>query len=169
MLPLFLRYTSPNQIKANAKTRLSSYKTEEIYKKTRDLYKMLSDKLGDKPFFYGDAPTTLDAVAYAHLSLHSFPTLSNPNLFSMLAFEFPTLISYVTRIKSEFLYAPFRVAADDQSLREWFMDWFREKHGEDEEARKVQRVETFKRAMFGLGGLAFFITFFIKKVCGLLI
>ncbi|MDD5034379.1 MAG: glutathione S-transferase family protein [Methylococcaceae bacterium] len=43
---------SPEEIEALAKADISA----------------LSDYLGDKPFFMGENPTTLDAVAYAHLA-----------------------------------------------------------------------------------------------------
>ncbi|KAJ1547881.1 Metaxin-3 [Cladochytrium tenue] len=79
---------------SSGKARLIS----EVYLDARDAFRALADKLGDRPFFFGDRPSSLDAVAVAHLTLHSHPSLSNPRLFSMLAFEFPTLIAYCDRV-----------------------------------------------------------------------
>ncbi|KAI9358280.1 hypothetical protein DFJ73DRAFT_819369 [Zopfochytrium polystomum] len=102
------RYYLPNQLHGRVKKRLQSYRAmldvdarlvNEVYLIARDCFKALSAKLGDRKFFFGDLPSSLDAVAFAHLSLHAQPSLSNPRLFSMLAFEFPTLIAYCDRLK----------------------------------------------------------------------
>ncbi|XP_066261588.1 failed axon connections isoform X1 [Euwallacea similis] len=41
---------------------------EEIVQFGQDDLKVLSDMLADKPFFFGDEPTNLDVVAFAHLA-----------------------------------------------------------------------------------------------------
>ncbi|KAJ3405863.1 hypothetical protein HDV05_006299 [Chytridiales sp. JEL 0842] len=102
------RYYIPTQLQERAKQRLKSYRfskgpdgkpLNEVYKVARDCYKALATKLGDQPYFFGEFPTSLDCIAYAHLAVHAVPALNNPQLFSMLAFEFPTLIAYVARIQ----------------------------------------------------------------------
>jgi hypothetical protein len=68
-LPLLLRYQTPGQMKELAKTRLAGYRyipTEdgelsEVYSAARRVYSVLAQKLGDKLFFYGDSPSSLDA------------------------------------------------------------------------------------------------------------
>ncbi|KAJ3028421.1 UNVERIFIED_CONTAM: metaxin 1 [Siphonaria sp. JEL0065] len=79
----------------------------EVYLNAKDVFQALSDKLSDQLFFFGDKPTTLDAVAYAHLSLHALPLLTNPKLNAILTFNFPNLTSYITRMQAAMsLYPP---------------------------------------------------------------
>ncbi|XP_011303833.1 failed axon connections [Fopius arisanus] len=44
------------------------HSTEEIIQLGYDDLKVLSELLADKPFFFGDEPTTLDVTAFAHLA-----------------------------------------------------------------------------------------------------
>ncbi|XP_066983590.1 failed axon connections isoform X2 [Macrobrachium rosenbergii] len=48
------------------------HKPEEIEEFGHNDLMVLSDLLGDKPFFFGDAPTTLDVVAFANLAQVAF-------------------------------------------------------------------------------------------------
>merc|ERR1712106_62925 len=48
------------------------HKPEEIEEFGRNDLKVLSDLLADKPFFFGDAPTQLDVVAFANLAQVAF-------------------------------------------------------------------------------------------------
>jgi len=56
---------------------------KKVYLNAHDAYASLSTKLGNKKYFFGDKPSTLDAIAYGHLALHCYPNLQNPKLFSM--------------------------------------------------------------------------------------
>ncbi|KAH6562927.1 hypothetical protein BASA50_007452 [Batrachochytrium salamandrivorans] len=113
-LTFFGRYNLPPKLKERAKIRLQSYrmldykgeKVPEVYIAAREAYRALADKLGDKNYFYGDSPSTLDAIAFGHLSLHAYPSLAVPKLFSLLAFEFPTLIAYCARLKEKIFPDP---------------------------------------------------------------
>ncbi|KAI8827250.1 uncharacterized protein EV422DRAFT_513196 [Fimicolochytrium jonesii] len=100
-------WTVPTQMQKKAAARLARYRfvtgkdgksVNEIYRHAREWYAVLAAKLADKPFFFGDTPTTLDAIAYAHLSLHAIPTLASPTLFSILTFEHPTLHRFIDRM-----------------------------------------------------------------------
>jgi len=48
------------------------HKPEEIEEFGHNDLKVLSDLLADKPFFFGDAPTTLDVVAFSNLAQVAF-------------------------------------------------------------------------------------------------
>ncbi|CAH1109997.1 unnamed protein product [Psylliodes chrysocephalus] len=72
------------------------HSAEEINEFGQEDLKVLSDMLADKPFFFGDEPTTLDVVVFAHLAqiyfidkevsypLRDFMTESCPNLVGLV-------------------------------------------------------------------------------------
>ncbi|KAG5890944.1 hypothetical protein JTB14_019882 [Gonioctena quinquepunctata] len=72
------------------------HSAEEINDFGQEDLKVLSDMLADKPFFFGDEPTNLDIVVFAHLSqiyfidkevsypLRDFMTESCPNLVGLV-------------------------------------------------------------------------------------
>ncbi|KAJ3182277.1 metaxin 1 [Gaertneriomyces sp. JEL0708] len=106
----------PTQLQKKAEQRLRAYrpvrqpdgtKSTTVYEMARDCYRDLALLLGDKPFMFpGDSPTSLDAIAFGHLALHSIPSLAEPTLFSILTFEFPTLHAYCERIRSQYFNVP---------------------------------------------------------------
>ncbi|KAJ3186796.1 Metaxin-3 [Irineochytrium annulatum] len=114
-LPWVTRYHVPTQLRQKAQSRLKRYRimldvdgeaVNEVYLMARDIFKSLAAKLGDKPFFMGTHPTSLDAIAFGHLSMHAIPSLKNPRLFSILTFEFPTLIAYCDRVQKSLFATP---------------------------------------------------------------
>ncbi|XP_028149914.1 failed axon connections isoform X2 [Diabrotica virgifera virgifera] len=72
------------------------HSAEEINEFGQEDLKVLSEMLADKPFFFGDEPTTLDVVVFAHLAqiyfidkevsypLRDFMTESCPNLVGLV-------------------------------------------------------------------------------------
>lgn len=87
----------------------------------RDVFRILSSKLGDQPFFFGDRyapgpfpnvpceplrlthspqtrPTSLDATVFAHLALLIYPTLPQPILSLLLSAEFQNLETHTHRM-----------------------------------------------------------------------
>jgi len=104
------RYFMKGRIEENVKERLKDMELvnvndeliPEVYLNAHDAYASLSTKLGKKLYFFGDKPSTLDAIAYGHLALHCYPNLHNPKLFTMISFEFPNLIQYCQRITALF-------------------------------------------------------------------
>ena len=118
-------------------------------------------------------PCSLDAIAYAHLSLHAFPTLSQPKLFAMLSFEFPTLIAYCHRIQSTFFSSPLIPSPTDRkSIRHSLSTFFSSPWTRLQQAwmgyaktpihtSPEQRVEDFYRVCSILGGLGFFIFYIV--------
>ncbi|KAI9344402.1 hypothetical protein BDR26DRAFT_917367 [Obelidium mucronatum] len=115
-LDFMRRFYVPEILKKRVVGRLSGYRmmlddnkelVNEVYLNAKDVFQALSDKLSDQLFFFGDKPTTLDAVAYAHLSLHALPLLTNPKLNAILTFNFPNLTTYITRMQAAMsLYPP---------------------------------------------------------------
>lgn len=86
----------------------------------------------------------------------------------MLAFEFPTLISYVSRIKEEYLGTPLVAAASSpsSSFYSTFCGLFqppKELSPEEEEKVKEGRLESFKRISFAFASIAFFVAFVVKR------
>lgn len=104
------RYFLKGRIQESARERLKDMElvnvnnelVPEVYLNAHDAYYSLSTKLGDKLYFFGDKPSTLDAIAYGHLAIHCYPNLKNPKLFTMISFEFPNLIQYCQRITALF-------------------------------------------------------------------
>lgn len=62
--------------------------------------KVLSDMLADKPFFFGDEPTTLDVVAFAHLAQILYIDKETPyNLRDYMQENCPNLVGHCSRMK----------------------------------------------------------------------
>ncbi|KAI4501201.1 hypothetical protein M0802_003574 [Mischocyttarus mexicanus] len=62
--------------------------------------KVLSDMLADKPFFFGDEPTTLDVVAFAHLAQILYIDKETPyNLRDYMLENCPNLVGHSSRMK----------------------------------------------------------------------
>ncbi|KAJ1555389.1 Metaxin-3, partial [Nowakowskiella sp. JEL0078] len=122
-LPWISRYTVPSKLREKVKFRLSKYKllkfndkavpelwrravlkkdesVSEVYLDARKIYHVLEIKLGEKKYMFGDKPSTLDAIMYGHLALHS-SFKSSPRLFGILALEFPLLSSYLKVIRQQ--------------------------------------------------------------------
>jgi len=74
---------------------------EMVYEKADEIYKSLSIKLGDKNFFFGDSPTTLDAVAYGFLISQSAASLPQANLRNHIL-NYHNLVDYCNRITTLF-------------------------------------------------------------------
>jgi metaxin len=187
-LPFIMKYYIPSQLAEQAKARLAGYrkiqvddtKIPEVYMNARRIYKQLALKLGNQDFFYGsrqvfnqstyvERPSSLDAVAFAHLSLHAYPSMANPKLFAMLSFEFPTLISYCDRIKQAYFSVPPTPSPTDRnSIRNSVYDfisapwttverWWTGSAKNPINKSREQRVEDFWRILSIAGGLGFFI------------
>ena len=65
----------------------------------RDLY-ALSDYLNDKPYFFGDKPSTLDAVAYGFLAEIIIPPLETP--LKKLAISYANLVAFCDRVRNKY-------------------------------------------------------------------
>lgn len=65
----------------------------------RSIFKALAVFLGDKPFFFGDSPTSLDAFVFGHIAMFSTPHLKDPFMFTALSFDYPELLAFINRMK----------------------------------------------------------------------
>ncbi|KAJ3233515.1 metaxin 1 [Chytriomyces hyalinus] len=196
------RFYVPEVLKKRVVGRLAGYRmmldhnqelVNEVYLNAKDVFQALDDKLGDQLFFFGDKPTTLDAVAYAHLSLHALPLLTNPKLHAILTFSFPNLIAYITRMQAALtLYPPPSPSPTPPSLhivsilsnpsgawsaiaadvsRRWSAltsESAQASYGDPEldareKRRREARVETFWKWMSVLGAVGFFVGYVVAN------
>lgn len=112
ILPLYRKslsfpwnYILPDQIQKRVKQRLSYLKEKndvdyinEVYLSAREIYQSLSVKLGEKPFFFGDEPSNLDAIVFGHLAIHYFAPLPN-NKLKIVLDAFPNLVTFLVKTK----------------------------------------------------------------------
>mmetsp|Transcript_17868 Transcript_17868/g.39618 ORF Transcript_17868/g.39618 Transcript_17868/m.39618 type:complete len:157 (-) Transcript_17868:72-542(-) len=61
----------------------------------------ISDYLGDKKYFFGDAATTIDCTLFAHLAQFLYIPLEFPQK-SYMNSNCPTLVAYVGRFKEQY-------------------------------------------------------------------
>jgi metaxin len=57
---------------------------EKVEKVAKEIYEALATKLGEKEFFFGESPTTLDCVVFGFLQTQSFKELTNSKLREIL-------------------------------------------------------------------------------------
>lgn len=79
---------------------LGVHKPEEIEEFGKQDLKVLSELLADKPFFFGDEPTTLDCVAFSVLAMIHY--ISDEVKYALKDFmqeNCPNLVGHVSRIK----------------------------------------------------------------------
>ena len=120
------------------------------------------------------SPSSLDCIAFGHLYLHALPSLTNPTLFSMLTFEFPTLITYINKMKdllfsssprkSPTIARPIRTIIyefmeNPSKVFSFFGNWKREAV----KSTKEERVEHFWRATSIVGGISFFLGYIVHN------
>ncbi|XP_055529924.1 failed axon connections isoform X2 [Wyeomyia smithii] len=79
---------------------LGVHKPEEIEEFGKQDLKVLSELLADKPFFFGDEPTTLDCVAFSVLAqIHYISDEVKYALKEFMQENCPNLVGHVSRIK----------------------------------------------------------------------
>eukprot|EP00842_Homolaphlyctis_polyrhiza_P006129 jgi/Hompol1/6517/HPOL_005005-RA len=186
-LSFFGKFTVPTQLKEKAFARLSQYRDvsveggplNEVYIRARDAYQALATKLGDKSYFFGDKPSTLDAIAYGHLALHAYPSLAVPKLFTLLSFNHPNLIAYVARLKPIIFDAPlvpspstrpslatmiYDLAANPHKFVGFIMQGFQPKLESQVDRRtKEERVEDFWKHISVGAAVVFFVGFVVAN------
>lgn len=72
---------------------------DEVARIARDDFTALADFLGDKPYFMGDKPSTVDATAYAYIANLIEPPLASPIVDHVCSLE--NLPRYVERMTQE--------------------------------------------------------------------
>ncbi|KLO08952.1 hypothetical protein SCHPADRAFT_908202 [Schizopora paradoxa] len=89
----------------NARSRLnetasSAFGKEKVLERARTHLDILANLLHDKPYFFGNEPSSLDAVVAAHILLLTIPPLPNDLLRAFITSNFPTLCSHAKRLRS---------------------------------------------------------------------
>jgi metaxin len=81
----------------NAKSR-----GDELLRKAGMAYQALSVRLQDQKLFFGDRPTSLDALVLGHLLFHLNVSLEVSNLREEIS-KYPNLVTYAQSLKSQLL------------------------------------------------------------------
>lgn len=87
---------------------MGRHTSDEIYALGRRDIGALADFLGDKPFFMGEAPTSLDATAYAFVATLRAAPYESP--LKTCVESFPRLSSYVDRMGEKYFPKEVRAA-----------------------------------------------------------
>ncbi|XP_078044667.1 failed axon connections [Augochlora pura] len=101
ILAIFFKYTfvrrSAKKVKAQG---MGVHTPEEVSQFGCADLKVLSDMLADKPFFFGDDPTTLDVVGFAHLAQILYIDKDTPySLRDYMQENCPNLVGHCSRMK----------------------------------------------------------------------
>ena len=80
--------------------RTGRYEADFVRAALREKLDALSHSLGNKPYLFGDEPSTFDAGLYSILA--SFVHFPLPNPHVQIAREYDSLVSYCDRIKTDF-------------------------------------------------------------------
>jgi len=105
MMPAPLRWIVPKIVRASVKKELDGHgrgrlPKEAVYTLGREDLDALADFLGEKPFFFGETPTSLDAAVYGVLAHIHYPPFSTPLKEHMAAK--PNLVAFVERIRERY-------------------------------------------------------------------
>ncbi|WVR06774.1 hypothetical protein IAU60_003809 [Kwoniella sp. DSM 27419] len=73
---------------------------QELEKKIKGVLDPLARRLGDRSYFHGDRPATLDLALFAQLTFVLTPTLPNPMLPKLIRESYPTLLQHHDRLAS---------------------------------------------------------------------
>ena len=79
---------------------IARYAREDVFAMGRSILESAADLLGDKPYFMGDAISTIDATAYGILSGLLWAPFENPVKSGLLAR--PNLVQYNERIRDAY-------------------------------------------------------------------
>ncbi|WWC62209.1 uncharacterized protein I303_104804 [Kwoniella dejecticola CBS 10117] len=80
--------------------RRKKWGEQELEKKIKGVLDPIVRRLGDKLYFFGDRPTTLDVALFAQLTFVLTPTLPNPLLPNLIRTAYPSLLSHHDRLLS---------------------------------------------------------------------
>jgi len=97
ILPVILRKGVIKDLKAHG---IGRHSNAELLHIGQQNLQSLSDLLGDKPFFMGDKPCTLDATAYGILAELILATVDND--LNAAARKYPNLVAFCDRIKAQY-------------------------------------------------------------------
>lgn len=124
-----LSFFLPRRIKNSVLSHLSQagIKDSKIaYEEAERCYKALATKLGSKSYFYGNEPTTLDAVVFGFLATQFIPELPVRNLHYLIL-QHDNLVNFVNRILKTYFSAANPVLPDPEPAARWLKAW-RDEH-----------------------------------------
>uniref|UniRef100_A0AC34G5W4 Glutathione S-transferase n=1 Tax=Panagrolaimus sp. ES5 TaxID=591445 RepID=A0AC34G5W4_9BILA len=75
---------------------------QEVEDMAKQDLSILSFYLGDKPYFFGTKPTSVDATAFGQLVTITDTPLANPAIKTFMEHSTPNLVEFVQRIKHNF-------------------------------------------------------------------
>jgi len=73
----------------------------KVYEDARKYYAVLAAKLGDKEFFFGDQPTTLDCIVFGFLMTQMVPKVPKDSLFQIIC-SHKKLVEFCEKIKTKY-------------------------------------------------------------------
>ncbi|MEE8059427.1 MAG: glutathione S-transferase family protein [Pseudomonadales bacterium] len=104
-MPFPIKYIVPFIARQSVKSAfvkqgMGKHNDEEIMAIAKYTLENLSILLADKPYFFGETPSTLDAVAYAFLVQVTLSSIDNP--LKQLSRKFDNLVRYCERINEKY-------------------------------------------------------------------
>lgn len=102
--PFPMNYISPWQHRKKIRSRLSNIDLtdkEKIYQSANEIYKTLSVKLGDKPFFFGNHPSSFDAIAFGFLASQYYASFKENKLHELIS-NYSNLVRYINNIYKDY-------------------------------------------------------------------
>ena len=100
LLPAVVKYIIKPQLRRQANAAgIGRHTKEEVEKMGYQDLKAVSALLGNKPFMFGNEPTTLDCCVFAFISLILYVTMEESVYRKFLKNSFPNLKEHNKRIK----------------------------------------------------------------------
>lgn len=109
--PFPMNYISPWQHRRTIRDRLSNFgltDKEKVYQAANEIYKTLSNKLGDKTYFFGNHPSSFDAVAFGFLATQYYASFKE-NRLHLLISNYANLVKYINYIFGEYFKSEIEV------------------------------------------------------------
>lgn len=160
LLPFPKKWTIPKQLKNDALEKLKLFGFDEnmyVYQTAIDIYRTLSMKLGDKPFFFGEKPTSFDAVAFAYLASQYYAPFQQ-SILRYLISQHVNLKEYLARVLKTYYGVQFEGLSETPNKT-----WVFKRRTLKKEPKKVETEDNgktnFQILALGIGVLgAFFVT-----------
>ncbi len=104
-LPIPLKWVVPGMLQKKLKNTLhrqgyGRHSDSELLSIANEHFSALSTLLGDKPYFFGEQPSSFDAVAYAFLA--EFISVDYFNSFNHQARQYENLVKYCQAIEAKY-------------------------------------------------------------------
>lgn len=120
-LPFPLNWILPSRYRKSVNTKLELHgliSADAAYSLAKKCYHALSTKLGNRKFFFGDEPTSLDAVVFGFLATQLIPELPNRELHFLIS-EHQNLVQFVNNILNTYFNESNPVIVDYETAHRW--------------------------------------------------